>query len=72
MNTLRRHALRHNASVLLSLCAAFAATPLRAQVPPTATEVASYQGLHAAAHRGALQGVVPLSVEPRRVTAPMG
>jgi len=40
--------------VLLAACvlAGLAAAPARAQVAPSAAEVAAYQGLHAAAHRG--------------------
>lgn len=36
--------------------------PLQAQVPPAATEVARYQGLHAAAHRGDLAAIERLAL----------
>ncbi len=40
-------------NLVFALAAALAcATPAQAQVPPTATETAAYQGLHAAAARG--------------------
>ncbi len=42
------------ATLAVALAAATAALPSHAQVPPTAAEVATYQGLHAAAHRGDL------------------
>jgi ankyrin repeat protein len=50
------------ATLLLALAAAAAALPLHAQVPPTATEAAAYQGLHAAAQRGDLAAIQRLAV----------
>jgi ankyrin repeat protein len=47
---------------LLALAAAAAALPAHAQVPPTATEAAAYQGLHAAAQRGDLAAIQRLAV----------
>ena len=45
----------------LALAAALAcATPAMAQVPPTATEISAYQGLHAAAARGDLPALAQL------------
>ena len=48
---------------LLALAAAAATLPLHAQVPPTATEAAAYQGLHAAAQRGDLAAIQRLAVD---------
>ena len=48
--------------LLLVLAAAVAALPLQAQVPPTASDAAAYQGLHAAAHLGDLAAIQRLSV----------
>jgi len=50
------------ATLLLALVTAAAALPVQAQVPPTATEAAAYQGLHAAAHRGDLAAIQRLAV----------
>ena len=50
------------ATLLLALAVAAAAWPLLAQVPPTATEAAAFQGLHAAAHRGDLAAIQRLAV----------
>jgi uncharacterized protein len=41
----------------LALVTALAGAPSRAQVPPSAAEVAGYTGLHAAAHRGDVAGI---------------
>ncbi len=49
------------ATLLLTLAAATATLPLHAQVPPTATEAAAFQGLHAAAHRGDLAAIERLA-----------
>lgn len=49
-------------TLLLALAAAAVALPLHAQVPPTASEAAAYQGLHAAAHRGDLAAIQRLAV----------
>jgi len=46
----------------LTLAAATATLPLHAQVPPTVTEVAAFQGLHAAANRGDLATIRRLAV----------
>jgi ankyrin repeat protein len=43
--------LARTAALLLALAACWAA-PAAAQVPPTPSEIAAYQGLHAAAHNG--------------------
>ena len=48
---------------LLALAVAAAAAPLQAQVPPTTTEAAAYQGLHAAAQRGDLAVIQRLAVD---------
>lgn len=47
--------------LLLALAAMATALPLRAQVPPSPTEVAAYQGLHAAAHKGDLAAIQRLA-----------
>jgi uncharacterized protein len=57
------------ATLLLALAAAAAALPLHAQVPPTATESAAYQGLHAAAHRGDLAAIQRLAVSTAALEA---
>ncbi len=50
-----------SATLLLALAAAAAGLPVHAQVPPTGTEAAAYQGLHAAAHRGDLAAIQRLA-----------
>jgi len=57
------------ATLLLALAAAAAALPLHAQVPPTATEAAAYQGLHAAAHGGDLASIARLAVDKQTLAA---
>jgi ankyrin repeat protein len=57
------------ATLLLALAAAAAALPLHAQVPPTATEAAAYQGLHAAAQRGDLAAIQRLAVSKAALEA---
>jgi len=52
MNPLRRHLTFRIAALLAGTLTVMAAPPASAQVPPSSTEVAAYQGLHAAAHRG--------------------
>lgn len=55
--------MRQGAAALLLALAAFGAcSPLHAQVPPSAAEVASYRGLHAAAHRGDLSAIQQMAV----------
>ena len=54
---------------VLALAAAAAAVPLQAQVPPTATESAAYQGLHAAAQRGDLAAIQRLAVDKAALEA---
>ena len=54
---------------VLALAAAAAAVPLHAQVPPTATEAAAYQGLHAAAQRGDLAAIQRLAVDKAALEA---
>ena len=49
-------------TLLLALAVAALTLPLQAQVPPTATEAAAYQGLHAAAYRGDLATIQKLAV----------
>jgi len=56
-------------TLLLALAATVAALPLHAQVPPTATDVAAYQGLHAAAHRGDLAAIQRLAVNKQALEA---
>jgi ankyrin repeat protein len=53
-----------DATLLLALVAA-SGLPwhVHAQVPPTATEAAAYQGLHAAAYRGDLAGIKQLATD---------
>ena len=51
------------ATLLLILAGAAAALPVQAQVPPTASEAATYQGLHAAAHRGDLAAIKRLAAD---------
>lgn len=51
------------ATLLLILAGAAAALPVPAQVPPTASEAAAYQGLHAAAHRGDLAAIKRLAAD---------
>ena len=57
------------ATLVLALAAAAAALPLHAQVPPTAAEVAAYQGLHAAAHRGDLPAIQRLAANKAALEA---
>ena len=57
------------ATLLLALAAATATLPVHAQVPPTATEAAAYQGLHAAAHRGDLAAIARLAVNNQALAA---
>ena len=57
------------ATLLLALAAATAALPLHAQVPPTATEAAAYQGLHAAAQRGDLAAIQRLAANKAALEA---
>lgn len=57
------------ATLLVALAVAAAALPLHAQVPPTTAEVASYQGLHAAAHRGDLAAIQRLAVNKAALEA---
>ncbi|WP_280156580.1 ankyrin repeat domain-containing protein [Piscinibacter sp. XHJ-5] len=56
--------------MLLALLAA-SALPWRvhAQVPPTATEAAAYQGLHAAVYRGDLAGIKQLAADKAALEA---
>lgn len=56
-------------TLLLALAATVAALPLHAQVPPTATDAAAYQGLHAAAHRGDLAAIQRLAVNKQALEA---
>ena len=55
--------------LLLVLAATVAASPLQAQVPPTATDAAAYQGLHAAAHLGDLAAIQRLAVHKQALEA---
>ena len=57
------------AALVLALAAAAAVLPLHAQVPPTAAEVATYKGLHAAAHRGDLAAIQQLAVNKAALEA---
>ena len=61
----------HIAALLLTLTLTGLGTPLqlRAQVPPTATEAAAYQGLHAAAQRGDLAAIRQLAPNPAALQA---
>jgi ankyrin repeat protein len=53
--------LPHTARALALAAGAWLAVPAPAQVPPSATEVAAYQGLHAAAQRGDLAAIARLA-----------
>lgn len=57
------------AALLLALAASGVGAPLRAQVPPAAAEVAGYQGLHAAAHRGDLAAIQRLAISKAALEA---
>ena len=62
--------LARAAALVAALTAALtAAWPVRAQVPPTATEAAAYQGLHAAAQRGDLAAIRQLASSPAALQA---
>jgi len=50
-------------TLLLALAAGVACQPSQGQVPPTASEAAAYQGLHAAAHRGDLATIARLALD---------
>ena len=57
------------AALLLTLAGVSAPLHLQAQVPPTATEAAAYQGLHAAAQRGDLAAIRQLATSPAALQA---
>ncbi len=57
------------AALLLTLTGLSTPLQVRAQVPPTATEVAAYQGLHAAAQRGDLAAIRQLATSPAALQA---
>lgn len=57
------------AALLLALTGLITPLPLRAQVPPTASEAAAYQGLHAAAHRGDLAAIARMATQPAALQA---
>ncbi len=57
------------AALLLMLTGLGTPLHLRAQVPPTATEAAAYQGLHAAAQRGDLAAIRQLATNPAALQA---
>ncbi len=57
------------AALLLTLAGVSAPPHLHAQVPPTATEAAAYQGLHAAAQRGDLAAIGQLATSPAALQA---
>ncbi len=57
------------ATLLLTLAGVSAPLHLQAQVPPTATEAAAYQGLHAAAQRGDLAAIGQLATSPAALQA---
>ena len=57
------------AALLLTLTGLITPLQLRAQVPPTASEAAAYQGLHAAAHRGDLAAIARLATQPAALQA---
>ena len=59
----------HLAMLLLALAAAAAHLPVQAQVPPTASEAAAYQGLHAAAQRGDLAAIQRLAASKTALQA---
>ena len=57
------------AALLLTLTGLITPLQLRAQVPPTASEAAAYQGLHAAAHRGDMDAIARLATQPAALQA---
>ena len=57
------------AALLLTLTGLITPLQLRAQVLPTASEAAAYQGLHAAAHRGDLAAIARLATQPAALQA---
>lgn len=61
--------LTRTTTVLLACATAAAPVHVRAQVPPTATEAAAYQGLHAAAHRGDLAAIGRLAANKAALQA---
>lgn len=65
---------RRLAGMALAALGGLAAGPIQAQVPPTPAEIATYQGLHAAAHRGDVPAVRRLlqSGAPVNATDPGG
>lgn len=68
-----RGALQSLRLLALALVAAASAwglaSPLAAQVPPSAAEVAGYSGLHAAAARGDVAGIAQLAKSSERIDA---
>lgn len=56
-------------TLLLALAAALTSATTLAQVPPTAAEVATYRGLHAAAHRGDLAAIQRLAASKTALEA---
>lgn len=52
---------------LLILAFVFTAFPAAAQVPPSSIEIAAYDGMHAAAHRGDVPEIERLAKQSRRV-----
>ncbi|MFP8834866.1 ankyrin repeat domain-containing protein [Hydrogenophaga sp. XSHU_21] len=65
---------RRLAGMALAALGVLATGPIQAQVPPTPAEIATYQGLHAAAHRGDVPAVRRLlqSGDPINATDPGG
>ena len=57
------------AALLLTLTGLITPLQLRAQVPPTASEAAAYQGLHAAAHRGDMDAIARPATQPAALQA---
>jgi uncharacterized protein len=63
---------RRARAAALALCACLAGTlafPVQSQVPPSPSEIAAYQGLHAAAHRGDAAQIARLAAAGDNVNA---
>ena len=67
LRTLRPRSLHLLLAAAVTMAAALPAA--RAQVPPTAAEIAAYQGLHAAAQRGDLAAIRRLSIDKAALAA---
>ena len=59
--------MRSPSICLLAMALAAATVPAVAQTPPTSSEIAAYDGLHAAAHRGDVSEIERLVKQSREV-----